>query len=292
MERCWESGAVGQCEWPSEGEGEGGESAATFAPASAATARPGPARTASPQLAAGAAPWPDEEPGEEPGPEEGAPSPADKRASKRGRDAPAPAVDAALPRVGSRLRISRTNESTHAVRYDDGEAHDEDSRKERWEPVQGVGTVLRAMDRCGKLLDAKIVDERVDAGAVELRVHFKGWSRAQDEWIPALDDVRLRFGADSEASEAVPAAEAASTALVVAGEAEAAELTLWRECEENEEVWSEADWAAWEAAAEEEEADWAAWEEEQHEAEEEGAAANTHMRFPGTPQSEAGDEAD
>jgi hypothetical protein len=108
------------------------------------------------------------------------------------------------------------------VRYDDGEAHDEDSRKERWEPVQWVGTVLRAMDRCGKLLDAKIVDERVGAGAVELRVHFKGWSRAQDEWIPALDDVRLRFGADSEASEAVPAAEAASTALVVAGEAEGA----------------------------------------------------------------------
>ena len=54
-----------------------------------------------------------------------------------------------------------------------------------------IGTVLHARDRCGTWLDAKVVSERGEGSGREVCVHFNGWNRRHDEWLPIGDRLRI-----------------------------------------------------------------------------------------------------
>ena len=56
-----------------------------------------------------------------------------------------------------------------------------------------IGWKGRALDRCGKWLDVKVVETRGKGDSWEVKVHFHGWAPSYDEWIPAPYSVSDRL---------------------------------------------------------------------------------------------------
>ena len=48
-----------------------------------------------------------------------------------------------------------------------------------------VGEPVTAMDRTGEWLDGRVVAARGEGDALELKIHFSGWSKVHDEWLRA-----------------------------------------------------------------------------------------------------------
>ena len=57
-----------------------------------------------------------------------------------------------------------------------------------------LGTRLQARDRVGAWYDGKIVSERGEGDCRDVKVHFEGFSKGQDEWIGAVSDRLLPIG--------------------------------------------------------------------------------------------------
>ena len=51
-----------------------------------------------------------------------------------------------------------------------------------------IGDQVQALDAYNHWYDAKIVAERGEGDAREVEVHFDGWNKRYDEWIPAESD--------------------------------------------------------------------------------------------------------
>ena len=53
------------------------------------------------------------------------------------------------------------------------------------EAEYATGDAVTAMDRTGCWLEGRIIAERGDGAARELKIHFFGWSKVHDEWLKA-----------------------------------------------------------------------------------------------------------
>ena len=58
-----------------------------------------------------------------------------------------------------------------------------------------LGTQLQAKDRKENWLSAKVFLERGEGESREVKVHFHGWSKKEDEWLLAGGDRLLPLGA-------------------------------------------------------------------------------------------------
>ena len=47
--------------------------------------------------------------------------------------------------------------------------------------MYAVGEPVTAMDRTGEWLDGRVVGARGEGDALELKIHFSGWSKVHDE---------------------------------------------------------------------------------------------------------------
>jgi hypothetical protein len=92
-----------------------------------------------------------------------------------------------------------------------------------------VGQVLQARDKHGHWYEGKVIKERGEGEAREVRVHFKGWSKGRDEWILVKSGYLRELGAPSQ-PRPLECGEAE------APEAEEEEEVVVEEEEEEEEV--------------------------------------------------------
>ena len=53
-------------------------------------------------------------------------------------------------------------------------------------PMFAVGEPVTAMDRTGEWLDGRVVAARGKGDALELQIHFSGWSKEHGEWLRAV----------------------------------------------------------------------------------------------------------